>query len=86
MTPEEDLASAALARAVREQNQRCPRTPIVVGPMVEYPTQKIQTVCVMKPCRRGAPTGTAMFVSLTVEGAIRDARLFVEAMTPSEEE
>lgn len=92
---DEELARAALDRAVAEHERRIPRVrcektgamlphaPLEVGVAGPHPAGGVFVVMlVRRPCRSGQPLAEASFRGATLDRAYRQATRFVEAVTP----
>ena len=87
MSREVDPAILSLRRAVEEHNRNFPKSPLKVGRCVPEPYNAgvVLQLLVMRPCGCGHHVASALFRGWTEVDAAREARKFVEALSPPDE-
>lgn len=85
MSDDDALFLAGLARATRDWSDQDRRAPMRVGPYQGGANAFVE-LHVLKPCKKGLPRSVVTFRATCLRDALHDAKRFVEALLPCEDE
>jgi hypothetical protein len=85
MSDDDALFLAGLARATRDWSDQDRRAPMRVGPYQGGANAFVE-LHVLKPCKKGLPRSVVVFRATCLRDALHDAKRFVEALLPCEDE